>query len=50
MREVIFGYRIPASKRQRIAELVATKYSQTALYQAVINESSFELDIKPYAA
>jgi hypothetical protein len=49
MREVIFGYRIPASKRQRIADLVARKYSQTALFQAVINESYFQLDIKPYA-
>jgi hypothetical protein len=48
VKEVILGYRMPEDTRQEIAKILERKYPRTVLYQALLNETQFDLDIVPY--
>jgi len=50
VKEVILGYQMPADKKQAIVDLVQRKYPHAALFQAMLNEDSYDLDIVPYTA
>jgi hypothetical protein len=50
VKEVILGYRMPPDKRKEIVDLVKRKYPHTALFQAMLSETKFDLDIVPYTA
>jgi hypothetical protein len=50
LKEVILGYRMPPDIKLRIQEILETKYPQVQLFQAVFNETEFEMEIQPFRA
>ncbi len=47
LKEVILGYRMLPDTRRRIEEAVAVRFPKVKLYQAILSETEFELDIRP---
>ena len=47
--EVILGYRTSTENRQAISSLVSRKYLRAKISEAALNESEYDLDIRPYS-
>ena len=48
LKELIFGFRMTKENRSKIVQIVAPKYPDIELYEAILNETSFDLDIVRY--
>ena len=49
LREVILGYKMLKEHREAILRIVPEKYPNAKLYQTVLNESEYDLDVVPIA-
>lgn len=48
-KEVIVGFRMSVDNRKKIAELVSNKYPDVTLFQGVLSQTNFDVDILPYS-
>ena len=48
LRELIFGFRMTEDNRSKIVAIMSARYPDTKLFEANLNETSFDLDIDPY--
>jgi hypothetical protein len=48
LKEVIFGIRMPRDQRLRIRSLVRNRYEGVQLFEAVLSEEKFDVDINPF--
>jgi len=48
LREIIFGYQMPANSKGNIAEVARNRYPGVDLFEAQLNETDFDLDVARY--